>query len=151
MSGAKPGFGYHPLALMLTSDQGDNLVITTNFDSLVELLADKNLQMKNGIYWCYMEEYGLPNDKIQTLVQEKKGFLVSTAGFDATMLAIGNALFPDRIGVHETGQYLNARTNSQIENYEKAYKKLTAYEDNKIPEEDLPILVRKNMRKPSST
>ncbi|GEM_PF-3878984 len=101
MSGAKPGFGYHPLALMLTSDQGDNLV--------------------------------------------------STAGFDATMLAIGNALFPDRIGVHETGQYLNARTNSQIENYEKAYKKLTAYKDNKIPGEDLPILVRKNMRKPSST
>lgn len=220
MSGAKPGFGYHPLALMLASDQGSNLVITTNFDSLVEdalfmytdkkplvinhelladfagdpnirrpiiakvhrgiffdplnrpeetnelkgkwhdvlfsvfqsytpivigygggdnslmeLLSDQKLQMRNGIYWCYMEEYGLPNEKIQSLVQEKKGFLVSTAGFDATMLAIGNALFPDRIGVHETEQYLNAHTNSQIENYEKAYKKLTSYEDiNKMPD-----------------
>lgn len=221
MAGAKPGFGYHPLALMLTADQGNNLVITTNFDSLVEdalfmytdkkplvinhelladfagdpnihrpiiakvhrgiffdplnrpeetnelkgkwhdvllsvfqsytpivigygggdnslmeLLSDKNLKMRNGIYWCYMEEYGLPGDKIQSLVQEKKGFLVSTAGFDATMLAIGNALFPDRIGVHETEQYLNARTNSQIENYEKAYKELTANEDNKVPGKD---------------
>lgn len=85
------------------------------------------------------------------LTSDQGDNLVSTAGFDATMLAIGNALFPDRIGVHETGQYLNARTNSQIENYEKAYKKLTAYKDNKIPGEDLPILVRKNMRKPSST
>lgn len=221
MSGAKPAFGYHPLALMLTSDLGNNLVITTNFDSLVEdalfmytdkkplvinhelladfagnpnirrpivakvhrgiffdplnrpeetnelkgkwhevllsvfqsytpivigygggdnslmeLLSDENLKMRNGIYWCYVEEYGLPNDKIQKLVKDKNGFLVSTAGFDATMLAIGNALFPDRIGVHETQQYLNARTNSQIESYEKAYKTLTAYESAKATGKD---------------
>ena len=214
MANAKPSFGYHPLALMLTAAGGNNLVITTNFDSLVEdalfmytdskplvinhelladfagdpnikrpiiakihrgiffdplnrpeetnelkgkwhdvlvsvfhsytpivigygggdnslmeLLLDENVRMKNGIYWCYVEEYGLPNKKIQNLVQQKKGYFVRTAGFDAVMLAIGNALFADKIGVHETEQYLNDRTNTQIENYEKEYKRLTEYEE----------------------
>ena len=213
MVDAKPSFGYHSLALMLTSEGGNNLVITTNFDSLVEdalfmytnskplvinheLLADyagdrninrpiiakvhrgiffdplnrpeetdelkgkwhdvlasvfqsytpivigygggdnslmeflseKDVAMKNGIYWCYVGEHGLPSDKIQNLVQQKKGYLVRTAGFDAVMLAIGNALFPDRIGVYETEQYLRNQTNMQIENYEKEYKKLTECE-----------------------
>ena len=209
MANKCPSFGYHPLALMLTDGNGNNLVITTNFDNLVEdalflytnskplvinhellaefagdpnikrpiiakvhrgiffdplnkpdetnalkgkwhdvltsvfqsytpivigygggdnslmdLLADKNVKMKNGIYWCYVEEYGLPGERIQKLVQEKKGYLVSTAGFDATMLAIGNAIFPEKIGVHETEEYLYNRTSMHIENYEKEYKKL---------------------------
>ncbi len=216
-----PGFGYHPLALMLTDGSGSNLVITTNFDSLIEdalflytdekplvinhellaeyagepnikrpiiakvhrgiffdpfnqpeetnelkgkwhdvltsvfqnytpivigygggdnslmqLLEDSNIKMKNGIYWCYFEKYGLPNEKIQTLITEKNGYLVRTAGFDATMLAIGNALFPEKIGVHEAEEYLNNRTNLQIANYEKEYKKLTKQE-NLIDEESV--------------
>lgn len=214
MANKNPGFGYHPMALMLTDGSGSNLVITTNFDSLIEdalflytnskplvinhellaeyagdpnikrpiiakvhrgiffdplnqpeetnelkgkwhdvlvsvfqnytpivigygggdnslmhLLEDSNIKMKNGIYWCYMEKYGLPNDKIQTLIKEKNGYLVRTAGFDATMLAIGNALFPDKIGVHEAEEYLNNRTSIQITNYEEQYKKLTEQED----------------------
>lgn len=214
MANKNPGFGYHPLALMLASGKGDNLVITTNFDSLVEdalflytdskplvinhelladyagdsnikrpiiakvhrgiffdplnqpeetnelkgrwhdvlvsvfqiytpivigygggdnslmkLLEEENVKMKNGIYWCYMEKYGLPNEKTQELVQNKKGYFVRTAGFDAIMLAIGNALFPDQIGVHETEKYLNNRTSMQIVNYEKEYRKLTEFEN----------------------
>lgn len=213
MANKNPGFGYHPLALMLTDGTGSNLVITTNFDSLVEdalflytdekplvinhellaeyagdanikrpiiakvhrgiffdplnqpeetnelkgkwsdvlesvfqnytpivigygggdnslmhLLEDDGIKMKNGIYWCYYEKYGLPNDKIQTLIQKKNGYLVRTAGFDATMLALGNALFPDKIGVHEAEEYLNRRTSAQIANYEMEYKKLTELE-----------------------
>ena len=218
MADAKPSFGYHPLALMLTDTGRNNLVITTNFDSLVEdalfmytyhkplvinhelladyagdpnisrpiiakvhrgiffdplnmpeetdslkekwknvlatvfqsytpivigygggdnslmeFLADDSVKMRNGIYWCYMEEYGLPDEKIQKIVQQKKGCLVRTAGFDAIMLAIGNVLFPDKIGVHETEEYLNKRTSTHIENYEKEYEKLvkagSGYED----------------------
>ena len=210
---AKPSFGYHPLVLMLTDKGRNNLVITTNFDSLVEdalfmyttskplvinhelladyagdpnisrpiiakvhrgiffdpfnmpeetdslkekwqnvlatvfqsytpivigygggdnslmeFLADENVKMKNGIYWCYMEEYGLPNEKIQSLVQQKNGFLVRTAGFDAVMYVIGNALFPDNVEPHETGKYLEVRMKMQTENYEKEYKKLTERE-----------------------
>ena len=213
MANKNPGFGYHPLALMLTDGTGSNLVITTNFDSLLEdalflytdnkplvinhellaeyagdanikrpiiakvhrgiffdplnqpeetnelkgkwrdvlvsvfqnytpivigygggdnslmnLLEDDSIKMKNGIYWCYYEKYGLPNDKIQTLIQKKNGFLVRTAGFDAAMLAFGNALFPDKIGVHEAEEYLNRRTSAQIANYEMEYKRLTELE-----------------------
>ena len=214
MANKNPGFGYHPLALMLTDGSGSNLVITTNFDSLVEdalflytnekplvinhellaeyagdanikrpiiakvhrgiffdplnqpeetnelkgkwrnvlvsvfqnytpivigygggdnslmnLLEDNNIKMKNGIYWCYYEKYGLPNYKIQTIVKEKNGYLVRTAGFDATMLTIGNTLFPNKIGVHEAEKYLNNRTSMQIANYEEVYKRLTEQEN----------------------
>lgn len=214
MAGKRPSFGYHTLALMLADGGGNNLVITTNFDNLVEdalflytenhpliinhellaefaadpnikrpivakvhrgiffdplnrpedtkklkgkwhdvlvsvfqaytpivigygggdnslmnLMEEKSVTMKNGIYWCYVEKHGLPSETIQKFVDKKKGYLVRTAGFDATMLAIGNALFPDRIGVHETEEYLRSRTNSQIENYEAEYKKLTEYEE----------------------
>ena len=213
MANKNPGFGYHPLALMLTDGTGSNLVITTNFDSLIEdalflytdnkplvinhellaeyagdanikrpiiakvhrgiffdplnqpeetnelkgkwrdvlvsvfqnytpivigygggdnslmnLLEDDSIKMKNGIYWCYYEKHGLPNDKIQTLIQQKDGFLVRTAGFDAAMLAFGNALFPDKIGVHEAEEYLNMRIGAQIANYEKEYRRLTELE-----------------------
>ncbi len=214
MAGKKPSFGYHTLALILADGGGNNLVITTNFDNLVEdalflytenrplvinhellaefagdsnikrpiiakihrgiffdplnrpedtnelkgkwhdvlvsvfqcytpivigygggdnslmnLLEEETVKMKNGIYWCYVEKYGLPPEKIQRFVEKKKGYLVRTAGFDATMLAIGNALFPDKIGVHETEEYLRSRINTQIENYEKEYKKLTEFEE----------------------
>ena len=213
MANRNPGFGYHPLALMLTDGSGSNLVITTNFDSLIEdalffytddkplvinhellveyagdpnikrpiiakvhrgiffdplnqpeetnglkgiwrdvlasvfqsytpivigygggdnslmnFLEDSELKMKNGIYWCYFEKYGLPSEKIQRLIKDKNGYLVRTAGFDATMLAFGNALFPDKIGVHEAEEYLNRRTSEQIANYEKEYKRLTEQE-----------------------
>ena len=213
MANRNPGFGYHPLALMLTDGSGSNLVITTNFDSLIEdalffytddkplvinhellaeyagdpnikrpviakvhrgiffdplnqpeetnglkgiwrdvlasvfqsytpivigygggdnslmnFLEDSELKMKNGIYWCYFEKYGLPSEKIQRLIKDKNGCLVRTAGFDATMLAFGNALFPDKIGVHEAEEYLNRRTSEQIANYEKEYKRLTEQE-----------------------
>ena len=36
MENCEPSLGYHTLALMLTEKKGNNLVITTNFDSLVE-------------------------------------------------------------------------------------------------------------------
>ena len=97
-------------------------------NSLMNFLEDSELKMKNGIYWCYFEKYGLPSEKIQRLIKDKNGYLVRTAGFDATMLAFGNALFPDKIGVHEAEEYLNRRTSEQIANYEKEYKRLTEQE-----------------------
>ncbi len=218
MAHKNPSFGYHPLALMLTEGSGSNLVITTNFDSLVEdalflytdskplvinhelladyagdpnikrpiiakihrgiffdplnqpeetnelkggwhdvlahvfqnytpivigygggdnslmnLLEEESVKMKNGMYWCYVEEFGLPSEKIQRLVQKKDGHFVRTAGFDSTMLMLGNALFPEKIGVHQTEQYLNNRTGIQIENYEE-YKKLLEYEESREKE-----------------
>ena len=209
MERSKPSFGYHTLALMLTELPGSNLVITTNFDSLVEdalfLYADKkplvinhellaeyagdlnvkrpviaklhrgiffdplnrpeetdelqgkwkdvlekvfqnytpvvigygggdgslmkvlekpDVRMKNGIYWCYVEKYGIPDEKIQTIVKDKEGYFVRTAGFDAVMLAIGNILFKDKIDPDKTREALERRIHTQIDNYEEEYKKL---------------------------
>ena len=232
MADKRPSFGYHPLALMLTDGSGSNLVITTNFDSLLEdalflytnskplvinhelladyagdpnikrpiiakvhrgiffdplnrpeetsklkgqwhdvlasvfqsytpivivygggdnslmdLLAEESVKMKNGIYWCYLEEDGIPGPKIQQLVQDKKGYLVRTAGFDAAMLAFGNALFPDRIGVHEAEEYLNRQTSMYIENYEKEYSKLTSYKEDGKAEDTSKSEFRKEVEK----
>ena len=209
MERSKPSFGYHTLALMLTELPGSNLVITTNFDSLVEdalfLYADKkplvinhellaeyagdlnvkrpviaklhrgiffdplnrpeetdklqgkwkdvlekvfqnytpvvigygggdgslmkvleesDVGMKNGIYWCYVEKYGIPDEKIQKIVKDKEGYLVRTAGFDAVMLAVGNILFKDKIDPDKTREALEKRIHIQIDNYEEEYKKL---------------------------
>ena len=209
MERSKPSFGYHTLALMLTELSGSNLVITTNFDSLVEdalflytdkkplvinhellaefagdlnvkrpviaklhrgiffdplnrpeetnglqgkwkdilekvfqnytpvvigygggdsslmeVLEEPDVTMKNGIYWCYVEKYGIPDEKIQTIVEDKKGYLVRTAGFDAVMLAIGNILFKDEIAPDKTRGTLERRIYTQVDNYEEEYKKL---------------------------
>ncbi|MFR5876556.1 MAG: tetratricopeptide repeat protein, partial [Eubacterium sp.] len=210
MADKEPSFGYHTLVHMLTDGSGSNLVITTNFDSLIEdalfiyskskpivinhefladyagtpnikrpiiakihrgiffdplnnpeetknlkgawhdvlssvfqiytpivigygggdkslmeLLNEEELKMKNGIYWCYIEKHGIPNDKIQKIIMDKNGYLVHTDGFDALMLTIGNALYPEKIDIHKTERYLNDQANMRIENYNNEYKKLT--------------------------
>ena len=223
MERSKPSFGYHTLALMLTELSGSNLVITTNFDSLVEdalflytdkkplvinheLLAEfagdlnvkrpviaklhrgiffdplnrpeetnglqgkwkdilekvfqnytpvvigygggdgslmevlekRDVAMKNGIYWCYVEKFGIPDEKIQTIVEDKKGYLVRTAGFDAVMLAIGNILFKDKIDPDTTRGTLEGRIYTQVDNYEEEYKKLKV-ELEDVSETEIPL------------
>lgn len=209
MSDREPSFGYHTLAELLTDDRGNNLVITTNFDSLMEdalflfgnrkplvinhellaeyignhnikrpiiakihrgmffdplndpenttglkgkwheilqqafhiytpvvigygggdhslmeFLADKKTDMPNGIYWCYVEKFGLPDPDIQRLVQDNDGWFVRTDGFDSIMLKMGMQLFPDKIGAHETEEYLKKRANERIERYNESIRQM---------------------------
>lgn len=210
IANAKPSFGYNALAQILADGQGSNLVITTNFDSLVEdalfiytdkkplvvnheLLADyaedanitqpiiakvhrglffdplnrkeetdqlkgswsevlrsifhvytpvvvgygggdkslmdlleaEDVKMKNGIYWCYLEREGsLPDERIQKLVTKKNGCLVKTAGFDAVMLSLGNALAPEKIEPQTVTAYLKKQHDDRVSGYEKQYAKL---------------------------
>ncbi len=209
MEKKEPSFGYHPLTRLLTDGQGNNLVITTNFDSLLEdalflytdkkpmiinheLLAnyigdysiqrpiiakihrglffdplndpegttglkgeweenlkaifrmytpvvigygggdhslmdflkdDKN-RLPNGIYWCYMEKYGLPDENILDLLRKKGGFLVRTDGFDHVMLQMGNRMFKDEISAHGTEMYLNEQNKKRIDRYYSEIEKL---------------------------
>ncbi len=209
MENKNPSFGYRILALMLTSNYKNNLIITTNFDNLIEdalfwytdkkaivinhellanfvenpnitrpiiaklhrgiffnplnqpeeinglkgkwhdilksffqiytpivigygggdrslmqLLEEESIEMRNGIYWCYVEKYGFPNEKIQSIVKQKNGYFVRTAGFDAVMLAIGNKFFPDEIGIDKTEQHLKRLINEQMDQYTSQYKEL---------------------------
>ncbi|MBQ2604380.1 MAG: tetratricopeptide repeat protein [Clostridia bacterium] len=83
--------------------------------SLMKLLKNKNVRMKNGIYWCYYEGGEFPDEKIQKLVKNKNGYFVKTAGFDAVMLAIGNEMFKDEIMPNYVKKYLDDR-NTEIYN-----------------------------------
>ena len=209
ISNANPSFGYNALVHILSDGMGSNLVITTNFDSLVEdalfiytdkkplvinhelladyaedpnvkrpivakvhrglffdplnrkeetdklkgnwakvlesifhvytpvvigygggdkslmdLLEDSSVRMKNGIYWCYMENSGLPDERILRLISDKNGWLVKTAGFDAVMLALGNALAPKEIEPQNVGDYLKKQCDDRVGGYEKHYNEL---------------------------
>lgn len=209
ISNANPSFGYNALVHILSDGMGSNLVITTNFDSLVEdalfiytdkkplvinhelladyaedpnvkrpivakvhrglffdplnrkeetdklkgnwakvlesifhvytpvvigygggdkslmdLLEDSSVRMKNGIYWCYMENSGLPDERILKLISDKNGWLVKTAGFDAVMLALGNALAPKEIEPQNVGDYLKKQCDDRVSGYEKHYNEL---------------------------
>ncbi len=206
---AKPSFGYNALVHILSDEKGSNLVITTNFDSLVEdalfiytdkkplvinhelladyaeapnvkrpivakvhrglffdplnrkeeteklkgnwakvlesifhvytpvvigygggdkslmdLLEDKAVKMKNGIYWCYLENSGLPDERILKLISDKNGWLVKIKGFDAVMLALGNALVPDKIEPQSVRDYLKKQCDDRIYGYENHYSEL---------------------------
>lgn len=90
--------------------------------SLMDFLRQPDTRMPRGLYWCYRESSGLPKNPIRQMVEDKGGHFVSTAGFDALMLAIGNALYPDKILAHETAKYLQARTDLRIQQYEETLK-----------------------------
>ena len=87
--------------------------------SLMDFLRQPDTRMPRGLYWCYRESSGLPKNPIRQMVEDKGGHFVSTAGFDALMLAIGNALYPDKILAHKTAEHLQARTDLRIRQYEK--------------------------------
>lgn len=209
MEHADPSFGYHPLARLLTDEYNNNLVITTNFDSLVEdalflytdqkpltinheltadyigdhsirrpiiaklhrglffdplnepedttglkgnwkkvlreifhiytpvvigygggdqslmsLLEEEDLNLTKGIYWCYMDKYGLPGENIRNLMTDKNGYLVQTEGFDHIMLILGNKMCPDQITPGKTMEYLGEQMNRRMTRYGEQIRKL---------------------------
>ena len=210
MESAEPSFGYHTLAQLLTDEYNNNMVITTNFDSLAEdalflytgkkpliinhefeagfirdqsirrpiiaklhrglffkpfnnpadttglsgdwedilrqifyryipvvigygggdrsfmefLLREQNLIPK--IYWCYVNRYGLPDERIRDLIRKKnEGFFVRTDGFDHIMLTMGGKMFFSKISTNATETYLRKRTEERISRYNEQYQKLS--------------------------
>ncbi len=209
MEHADPSFGYHPLAKLLTDKYNNNLVITTNFDSLVEdalflytdqkpltinheltadyigdhsirrpivaklhrglffdplndpeettdlkgnwkkvlkeifhiytpvvigygggdqslmkLLEENDLDLPKGIYWCYMDRYGLPGENIRELIIDKNGFFVQMEGFDHIMLILGNQMCPEAITTSKTLEYLEGQMNRRIRRYSEQIRAL---------------------------
>lgn len=87
-------------------------------------LEDPDVKMENGIYWCYREKSGLPDERILKLITDKNGLLVRTAGFDSVMLALGNALAPKEIEPQNVGDYLKKQCDDRVSGYEKHYNEL---------------------------
>lgn len=213
MESCEPSLGYHTLALLLTNSTRNNLVITTNFDSLVEdalflytdkkplvvgheslagyiesdiqrpivakvhrglmyapfnspdttsrlkdewrealnyafstytpvvigygggdhslmaFLEEENTAMRHGVYWCYREASGFPEESIQNFIVKKDGYFVTIGGFDALLLEIGEALYKDEITPTGTEAYLKNQYDNRVKQYNTQWEKL-----NKKPE-----------------
>lgn len=93
-------------------------------ESLMRCLEDPDVKMENGIYWCYREKSGLPDERILKLITDKNGLLVRTAGFDSVMLALGNALVPKEIEPQNVGDYLKKQCDDRVDGYENHYNEL---------------------------
>ena len=91
--------------------------------SLMTFMEDSDIEMRNGIYWCYLEQYGEPDERILNLVKEKKGCLVKTKGFDDVMLTIGGKLFKEDITPASTQSRLEQQYKKRVQRYTEQYEK----------------------------
>lgn len=92
--------------------------------SLMDFLCDKNVKIRNKIYWCYMPKYGLPNETIQNLINDRDGLLVKIDGFDSFMADVGSKFYSTEITPSETENILLQRCNSRIDHYNKKWSEL---------------------------
>ncbi len=92
--------------------------------SLMTFMEDRATQMRNGIYWCYFDQYGMPDERILNLVKEKKGCLVKTKGFDDVMLTIGGKLFKEDITPSGTQSCLEQQYKKRVQTYTQQYEKV---------------------------
>ncbi len=209
MDSCTPSLGYHTLALMLADSSMNNLVITTNFDSLIEdalfiytdkkplvvsheslagfiesdtqrpiiakvhrglmyapfntpdatsklkqewrkallyafntytpvvigygggdrslmsFLEEESTIMPHGMYWCYHEPSGFPDEKVCQFISEKNGYIVRTGGFDALMLKLGAMQYKDEISYSGTKSYLKAQCDQRIQEYHSQLAELS--------------------------
>ena len=208
MESCEPSIGYHTLALMLADGHNNNLVISTNFDNLVEdalfLFTDKkplvisheslacyiesdiqrpvvakihrglmyapfnspettndlkdewrdtldyafntytpivigygggdhslmaflespDTKLSHGMFWCYLDKEGWPDENVQKMLLKQEGYLVQIKGFDALMLEIGESLYKDAILPSGAEELLTKRCNSRIRKYNDQWNRL---------------------------
>ena len=90
--------------------------------------------IEGGIFWCYRESDGLPNERIKKLVIKHKGYLVPIEGFDEMMLQLNSKLnygFLDE-KIKKIAEQRAEKYKGQIENIqrkEKSQETTVALED----------------------
>ena len=77
----------------------------------------KETELSKGIYWCYMEEFGMPGKEIQKFVRKKNGCFVSIKGFDKLMMELGKDFYPDDIGPENAAKYLTNQSDRRYAEY----------------------------------
>ena len=90
--------------------------------SLMAFLRDTTFP--NGIYWCYREASGEPGEDIKTFLEEKKGYLVKTIGFDALMYTLGCNLYDEEVKLSKTQEYLEGQCDKRTDTYFARVKKV---------------------------
>ena len=84
----------------------------------------KETELSKGIYWCYMEEFGLPGKDIQKFVRSKNGCFVKINGFDKLMMELGKDFYPDDIGPENAAQYLTNQSDRRYAEYLERWTEL---------------------------
>ncbi len=85
-----------------------------------------------GIYWCYLDKYGLPSPAIQKFVRRRNGCLVSIDGFDKFMLELGLCLYPTEIMPPTTSDYLKKQMDTRVKNYTEQYNILRNKKETRV-------------------
>ena len=95
-------------------------------NSLMEILKDKQIPIRNGMYWCTRdnpleEDF---NDDIRKLVKARNGHFVLIDGFDSLMLEMGKVFFDGQIEPDATKELWDQQVKERIEKYENQYHDL---------------------------
>lgn len=95
-------------------------------NSLMEILKDKQIPIRNGMYWCTRdnpleEDF---NDDIRKLVKARNGHFVLIDGFDSLMLEMGKVFFDGQIEPDATKELWDQQVKDRLEKYEKQYTNL---------------------------
>ncbi|MBQ9535011.1 MAG: tetratricopeptide repeat protein [Clostridia bacterium] len=94
--------------------------------SLMSFFEDNGTSFSNGLYWCYREQSGEPENRIKALVKSKGGFLVPIEGFDELMVRIGMHSKKKLIRDPDDDTLLNELQERYDENIEKLKAALKA-------------------------
>jgi len=106
--------------------------------SLMTFLKE-NCQTMDPIYWCVYANGDLSDEDllkehseiIAKVLEENKGYLVKTGGFDALMLELGTALYGTIMNPTETRYDLQKKLDSRIQQYAKRFDELNKQPDTK--------------------
>lgn len=86
-------------------------------NSLMEFFKNASAEELEKIYWCYLDDYGLPQNGIRDIIEQHNGYFVKTDGFDSMMFMLGEALYQDDDSYHDVERYIRELDDKRIKEY----------------------------------
>lgn len=93
-------------------------------NSLMEFFKNASSEDLAEIYWCYLDDYGLPQNGIADIVKKHNGYFVKTDGFDSMMFMLGEAFYQDDDVYHDVEKYIRTIDDKRIKEYNDQRGKL---------------------------
>jgi tetratricopeptide (TPR) repeat protein len=89
-----------------------------NDDSLMGFLNNLDA-IEGGIFWCYRQTNGLPDERIKNLVAKHNGYLVPIEGFDEMMVQLNSCL-----GYELLDKKILSIAKKRADNYREQFEKI---------------------------
>lgn len=86
-------------------------------NSLMEFFKNASPEDLAEIYWCYMDDYGVPQNGIADIMEQHNGYFVRTDGFDSMMFMLGEAFYQEDGAYHNVEKYIRAIDDKRIKEY----------------------------------